>query len=156
MGDLRVDNSILERVTEDLLSIPPVIFRIVRNKFVRAALTDIGVDITPHHFEIIRLLMEEGTMHVAEIGQRLEIARAQMTQLIEKLVDLGIVERQPDTNDRRITNISLTQQGISLLEEHKHIVEEAIREIMSFLSDDELSELSGSLRKLWSILGKLE
>jgi DNA-binding MarR family transcriptional regulator len=79
-----------------------------------------------------------------------------MTQLIEKLVDLGIVERQPHTNDRRITNISLTQQGISLLEEHKHIVEEAIREIMSFLSDDELAELSDSLRKLWSILGKLE
>jgi MarR family 2-MHQ and catechol resistance regulon transcriptional repressor len=71
-------------------------------------------------------------------------------------VDLGIVERQPDTNDRRITNISLTQQGISLLEEHKHIVDQAIREIMSFLSDDELAELSGSLRKLWSILGKLE
>ena len=151
-----MDNSILERVTEDLLSIPPVIFRIVRNKFVRTALTDIGPDITPHHFEIIRLLMEEGTMHVAEIGQRLEIARAQMTQLIDKLVDLGIAERQPDKNDRRITNISLTQQGILLLEEHKHTVEEAVREILSFLSDKELEELSDSLRKLWSILGKLE
>jgi DNA-binding MarR family transcriptional regulator len=151
-----MDDSILERVTEDLLSIPPVIFRIVRNKFVRAALTDIGADITPHHFEIIRLLMEEGTMHVAEIGQRLEIARAQMTQLIEKLADLGIVERQPDPNDRRIINIAITQQGIVLLEDHKHIVEEAIREMMSFLPDEELEELSISLRKLWSILGKLE
>ena len=49
-----MDNSILERVTEDLLSIPPVIFRFIRNKFVRAALTDIEADITPHHFEIIR------------------------------------------------------------------------------------------------------
>ena len=95
-------------------------------------------------------------MHVAEIGQRLEIARAQMTQLIEKLVDLGIAERQADANDRRITNIAITQQGILLLEEHKHIVEEAIREMMVYLSDSELEELSTSLRKLWSILGKLE
>ncbi len=150
-----MDNSILERVTEDLLSIPPVIFRIVRNKFVRAALTDIGVDITPHHFEIIRLLMEEGTMHAAEIGHRLELARAQMTQLIDRLVDLGIVERQLDITDRRMINISLTSQGTSLLEEHKHIVEEAIREKMSFLSERELEELSDSLRKLWSILGEL-
>jgi MarR family transcriptional regulator, organic hydroperoxide resistance regulator len=151
-----MDDSIIERVTEDLLSIPPVITRIVRNKFVRAALTDIGADITPHHFEIIRLLMEEGTMHVAEIGQRLKIARAQMTQLIEKLVELGIAERKPDANDRRMTNIAITQQGILLLEEHKHIVEEAIREMMAYLSDNELNELSVSLRKLWSILGKLE
>ncbi|UCC15928.1 MAG: MarR family transcriptional regulator [Dehalococcoidales bacterium] len=151
-----MDNKILERVAEDLLSIPPVIFRIVRNKFVRAALTDIGADITPHHFEIIRLLMEGGTMHVAEIGQRLEISRAQMTHLIEKLVELGIVERQPDNRDRRIINISLTQQGISLLEEHKHTVEGAVREILSFLSDEEVEALSESLRTLWSILGKLE
>ena len=151
-----MDKSILERVTEDLLSIPPVIFRLVRNKFVRAALTDIGVDITPLHFEIIRLLEDEGSMHVAEIGQRLEIARAQMTQLIEKLVDLGIAKRQPDPNDRRITNITLTQQGISLLEEHKRTVEEAVREMLSFLSDKELEELSDSLRKLWEVLGKME
>ena len=151
-----MDDSLLERVTEDLVSVPPVIFRIVRNKFIRASLTDIGADITPHHFEIIRLLMEEGTMHVAEIGQRLEIARAQMTQLIEKLADLDIVERRPDPNDRRITNIALTQQGISLLEEHKHIVEEAVREMLAFLSDKELEELSDSLRKLWDVLGKLE
>lgn len=111
-----MDNSLLERVTEDLLSISPVKFCLVRNKFVRAALTGIGSDITPHHLNILRLLMEKRTMHIAEIGQRLEIARAQMTQLIEKLVDLGIVERQPDQNDRRITNIALTRQGISLLE----------------------------------------
>lgn len=151
-----MDNSMLERVTKDLLSIPPVIFRIVRNKFVRTALTDIGVDITPHHFEIIRLLMEEGTMHAAGIGDRLEIARAQVTQLIDRLVDLGIVDRQLDKTDRRMINISLTPQGNSLLEEHKHIVEEAIKEKMSFLSERELEELSDSLRKLWDILGKLE
>jgi DNA-binding MarR family transcriptional regulator len=151
-----VDNNILEKVTEDLLSIPPVIFRIVRNKLVRTALTDIGIDITPHHFEIIRLLMEGGTMHAAEIGQSLEIARAQLTQLIDRLVDLDIVERQPDKADRRVTNIALTQQGISLLEAHKRTIEEAVREKISFLSDRELNELSDSLRKLWSILGKLE
>lgn len=151
-----MDNSILERVTEDLLSIPPVIFRIVRNKLVRTALTDIGPDITPLHFEIIRLLMEEEIMHVAEIGHRLEIGPAQMTQLIERLVDLSIVERQPDTNDRRVINITLTAQGKSLLELQKHIIDDAVREILSFLSDKELEELSDSLRKLWSILGKLE
>ena len=151
-----MDKSILEQVTVNLLSIPPVIHRIVRNKFIRTSLTDIGLDITPLHFEIIRLLMEEGIMHVAEIGHRLEIAKAQMTQLIEKLVDMGIVERQPDTDDRRVINIALTARGKSLLEEQKHTIEDAVREILSFLSDTELQELSDSLRKLWSILGKLE
>jgi DNA-binding MarR family transcriptional regulator len=100
--------------------------------------------------------MEEGTMHPAEIGQRLEIARAQMTKLIDRLVELDIVERVGDESDRRATNIALTPQGISLLEEHKQIIENAVSEAMSALTDEELEELFGSLRKLRDILIKLE
>ncbi len=151
-----MNNEILERVAEDLLSVPPIIFRIVRNKLIRTTLTDIGAVITPHQFEIIRLLMEEGNLHVAEIGQRLQIARAQMTQLIERLVDLKIVDRKPDITDRRIINIALTSQGITLLEEHKNSVKRAVSETMSFLTEKELEELSDSLRKLRDILYKLE
>jgi DNA-binding MarR family transcriptional regulator len=151
-----MDTRILERVTEDLLSIPPIVFRIVRNKFIRTTLTDIGAEITPHQFEIIRLLMEEGTMHPAEIGQRLEIARAQMTKLIDRLVELDIVERVGDESDRRATNIALTPQGTSLLEEHKQIIENAVSEAMSALTNEELEDLFGSLRKLRDILIKLE
>jgi len=149
-------SDILERVTEDLLSIPPIIFRIVRNKLIKTSIIDTGADITPHQFEIIRLLMEEGTLHVAEIGQRLQIAKAQMTQLIDKLVDLDIVERKSDNADRRIINISLTGQGKDLLEDHKNNVISAVSETMSFLSDEELEDLSHSLRKLRDILVKLE
>ena len=149
-------SDILERVTEDLLSIPPIIFRIVRNKLIKTTLIDTGSEITPHQFEIIRLLMEEGTLHVAEIGQRLQIAKAQMTQLIDKLVDLSIVERKPDIADRRIINITLTDEGKVLLEEHKNSMISAVSETMSFLTEDELEDLSDSLRKLRDILMKLD
>lgn len=151
-----MNSNILERVTEDLLSIPPIIFRIVRNKLIKTTLIDTGADITPHQFEIIRLLMEEGTLHVAEIGQRLQIAKAQMTQLIDKLVDLNIVERKTDITDRRIINITLTSQGKTLLEEHKNSVISAVSETMSFLTEKELEDLSDSLRKLQDMLMRLQ
>ena len=146
----------LEKVTDDLLSIPPIIFRIIRNKFVRAALTDIGADITPHQFEIIRLLMEHGAMHVTDIGQHLKIARAQMTHLIDHLAELNIVERQPDAYDRRTTNIALTSHGRKLLDEHWNVVQNAVSETMSVLSEKELGDLSDSLRKLRDMLVRLE
>jgi DNA-binding MarR family transcriptional regulator len=106
---MRRDN--LERVALDLLSIPPLIFRGIRKKVIKSALAEIDVDITPLHFEIMTLLEEAGTLHVAEIGERLQIARAQMTHLIDKLVDLNIVERNMDIADRRIINITLTDRG---------------------------------------------
>ena len=112
-------DEILNQVSLDLLSIPPLIFRGTRKKVIKASLADIDVNITHHHFEIIRILKQEGTLHIAEIGNRLQIAKAQMTQLIDKLVDLKIVERKADVTDRRIVNISLTDYGNSLMEENK-------------------------------------
>jgi DNA-binding MarR family transcriptional regulator len=66
----------LERVAVDLLSIPPLLFREIRRKLIKAALANIDVDITPLHFKIMTLLRETGTLHVAEIGDRLYIAKA--------------------------------------------------------------------------------
>jgi DNA-binding MarR family transcriptional regulator len=148
-------NDILKKAAVDLMSTPPLIFRIVQKKLIKTTIADIDANITPHHFEIIRLLEDEGTLHVAEIGERLHLAKAQMTQLIDKLVDYNLVERQPDKTDRRIINISLSAHGREILNEHKEKIKTAIRETMAYLSDKELSDLSSSLRKLQQILSKL-
>ena len=146
----------LERVALDLLSIPPLIFRGIRKKVIKTALADIDVDITPLHFEIMTLLEEAGTLHIAEIGERLQIARAQMTHLIDKLVDLNIVERKMDIADRRIINITLTGRGRVFLKEHKNRLVRTTIETMCQLPDEELKDLANMLRKLRDILSKLQ
>jgi DNA-binding MarR family transcriptional regulator len=150
-----VREDILEKVATDLLSITPLIFREIRRKLIKTTLADIDAGITPHHFEIIRLLEKEGKLHVAEIGDRLQIARAQMTKLIDKLVDLKLVERQTDVADRRIAIITLSTHGKAVLEEHKTSIMNAIRETMGQLSVEDLKDLSDTLRKLQDTLSKL-
>lgn len=151
-----MQSDIRERIAIDLLTILPLIFRRIRRKLIKTTLADIDVNITPHHFEIMRLLGEEGTLHVAEIGERLQIAKAQMTKLIDKLADLNIVARKTDTADRRTTNITITGQGRTVLEERKNSIMSAIRETISRLSDKELEDLSTSLRTLQDIFSRLE
>ena len=151
-----MDNEILDSVSEDLFSIPPLIFRGIRRKLLRTALANIGVDISPLHFEIMKLLEEAETLHVAEIGERLQIARQQMTHLIDKLVDLNIVERQTGTADRRTINIVLTSKGRITLEEHDNCIRNAIKETLSSLTSEELEDLSASLRRLRDIFLKLQ
>ncbi len=146
---------ILEKVATDLLSIPPLIFREIRRKLIKTTLADIDAGITPLHFEIIRLLDGEGELRVTEIGDRLQIARAQMTKLIDKLVDLKLVERQTDVADRRTCIITLSPHGRAVWEEHRASMMNAIREIMGQLSDKDLKDLSDTLRKLQDTLSKL-
>ena len=151
-------SDIEEKVAVDLLTIPPLIFRGVRRKLIKTTLADIDEDvsITPHHFEIMRLLEDEGTLHVCEIGERLQIARAQMTSLIDRLTELDMVGKEIDTADRRTFNISLSGRGKNILEEHKNSLIRAVREGISRLTDEELADLSNSLIKLRDILSKLQ
>jgi len=148
--------AILERVAADLLSMPPLIFRLIRRKLVMTTLADADVDIKLLHFEIMKLLKEEGTRHPAEIGERLFIAKAQMTHLIDKLVDLGFVGREMGSSDRRTLNITLTEKGSRVMDEQDSLVINAVRDNMSTLTDKELETLSNSLRNLRDILFKLQ
>jgi len=149
-------NNILDRVAEELFSIPPLIGRSIRRKLLKTALTSFNKDIVPPHFEIMKLLQEAGTLHIAEIAERLQIAGPQMTHLIDKLVDLDLVERQTGTADRRTINITLTSKGKTTLEEHNSWLRNAIRNTLSCLTGEELEDLSASLRKLQDIFLKLQ
>ena len=147
---------IVVSISDDLLSIPPLIFRSLRRKLLRTALAKIDLDISPLHFEIMKLLEESGTLHAAEIGERLQIARAQMTHLIDKLVELDIVERQNGTSDRRTVNITLTDTGKTTIAKQDKDIRNVIREALDSLTGKELEELSTSLMKLRDILVKIQ
>jgi len=146
----------LDSIAGDLFTIPPLIGRSVRRKLLRVVMAHIQEDLSPPHFEIMKTLEEVGTLHVTEIGERLQIPRPQMTHLIDKLVALDMVERRPDSKDRRIINIALTSKGRTLLKKHRRMIEDAIKKSLTSLTDEELEELSTSLRKLRQILSKLE
>jgi DNA-binding MarR family transcriptional regulator len=144
----------LDRVVADLLSVPPLLFRSVRRKLFEATRAGVDLNITPLHFEIMFHLDRDGTMHIAEIGDRLQIARAQMTQLIDKLADLKMVKRQSDEHDRRVMNITLTRKGHIYIKEQTSSLNNVTREILSSLDASEMEQISTSLRKLRDTLIK--
>lgn len=146
----------LRSAVSDLLSIPPVLHRTLRQKVMKTILGDIYEKITFIHGEIIRLLEEEGPLSIGEIGDRLMIAKAQMTQLSDKLVDLNIVERRAVKGDRRKIEIALTDTGKELLRQHRKNIDKSVMETMSILSDKDLKTLSDSLIMVREVLSRLK
>jgi DNA-binding MarR family transcriptional regulator len=150
-----VQQEFIKNVVTDLFSIPAFSHRIVRGKFTKVALADIEVSLTPLHFEIMVLLTEEGTLPVAKIGKRLVLAKAHMTQLVDKLVEHEIVIREADPNDRRVTRISITVKGKETLDRIHEGVSCALKKALSSLSESDLKELTTSLSKIRKILPKM-
>jgi DNA-binding MarR family transcriptional regulator len=141
-------------VTEELLTIPPLIFRSIRRNIVRTILADINLDISPIHIEIMKLLVGTGTLTITEIGEKLQISRAQMTHLIDKLVALGLVKRQAGKADRRTINIVLTTKGKTTLEEQDNSMRSALKQTLTYLTAGELKGISASLTQLRDVFSK--
>jgi len=148
---------ILEKTVTNFLSIPPIIHRTLRQKIARSTTGDVFEKIIKSiHSEIIFFLEEEGPKSIGEIGDQLMIAKAQMTQLIEKLVELKIVERRPVKGDRRKIEIALSNTGKAFLKGHRKNVDKWFMESMSDLTDKDLNALIEALAEVRSILAKLK
>jgi DNA-binding MarR family transcriptional regulator len=150
-----MQKDLVKTIAIDLFLIPAFSSRIIRSKFTKVAFADIEVSLTPLHFEIMYLLMEESSLPVAEVGKRLILAKAHMTQLVDKLVEKEMVIRETDPNDRRVIRISITEKGKEILDEVYERVSSAFKEALSSLSKNDIEELTTSLSKIRDILSRM-
>src|SRR4030042_1957819 len=92
-----IDNVLLDSVTQEL----PLIFPLLEGKLLRAGLKAVEREkhIAPHHLMILKLVQDAGPLPVSGIGGCNHIPKPHMTYLIDRLVELGLVERRPDTTD---------------------------------------------------------
>lgn len=147
-GNHLQQDAIIDNIMEDLFQAPWLVLRKLLNVE--------DSNITRRHFAILGTLDRVGVLPVSEIGKRLLISRPQMTYLVDKLIGLGMVERLPDKNDRRITNLTLTSKGKTVLEENRQSLRHNMIQKLSRLKKEELEELSASLRKIRDIGSKLD
>ncbi len=106
-------------------------------------------------YRVLGVLMKAGTLPVSEIGRRLYISKPYMTALIDTLIQDGLVERQPDLTDRRVINISITDEGKKHLRQSVTLYKNDLKNLLSNLDEPDLAELCSSLESLRTILGKI-
>jgi DNA-binding MarR family transcriptional regulator len=138
----------LDKVSDELLFIPPLISRITQRRILRELLNGLDLDVSPIHIEVMKLLEVNGRLNITEIAEELKIARAQMTHIIDRLADLKMIKKQAGKEDRRVVNITLTANGKSTLEEQGNCVRNTLKEVLSNLTEEDLKGISLSLQKL--------
>ena len=62
-------------------------------------------------FSILMQLHHKGPCGMSEVSERFDISAAAASQLVDKLVQAGYLERAEDPNDRRAKLLSLTDKG---------------------------------------------
>lgn len=74
--------------------------------------------------------------------------KSTVTALVNKLIFLGYVRKEPDISDSRVTLISLTDAGEDLKDDLIEISQKLISKVYKTLSEDERDSLIGLLTKV--------
>jgi len=77
-----------------------------------------GHDLTPAQYNTLRILRGAGpdALTCGEIGDRLVSPGPDVTRLLDRLEQRGLVTRLRDAEDRRIVRARITEQGLDLLD----------------------------------------
>ena len=111
--------------------------------------------IPPSHVRVIFYLVESNSSPISQIADNLGISKSNMTPIIDNLISYGLVNRYPDSRDRRILRVELTDKASKLLDSFRIAICNSFVEKISPLSDDEVVMLNDSISNLITILKKL-
>jgi DNA-binding MarR family transcriptional regulator len=106
------------------------------------------LEVTFPRYEALMLLYlsSRGSLPLGKIGDRLQVHRTSVTNLVDGLEQAGLVERVPHESDRRTTLAVITPKGQAVAEEATRLLNEA-RFATGPLTADDLEQLSGVLRR---------
>ncbi|QTL33997.1 MarR family winged helix-turn-helix transcriptional regulator [Pseudoalteromonas viridis] len=102
-------------------------------------------------FDVLATLRRSGkpyTLTPNQLLQTLMLTSGSMTNRIDKLEAKDLVKRSPDPNDRRGVMVSLTEQGLQLIDEVicEHVAKGS--DLLSPLEEAEQQQLANLLKKL--------
>jgi len=107
-------------------------------------------------FGILMHLYHRGRCGMSDIGNRMEVSNAAASQLVERLVQSGLLERSEDPNDRRAKQIALTDKGWQFIENSIAERSRWVESLVERLTDDEKTLVLKALPVLLEAAQKMD
>lgn len=89
------------------------------------------------HMGALFHIHREGKCGVTELGHHLDVTSAAASQMLERLVQQGLILRTEDPDDRRVKQIVLTEKGDRVLKEGVRARQRWLAELTGAVSDGE-------------------
>lgn len=121
-----------------------------RSHFVKAS------GLSMPQFGILMHLYYSTNCGISHLGEYMDISAPAASQIVDRLVQHGLVERTEDPNDRRAKQLTLTPKGRELIE--TGIVERTrwVDELAASLSTETYDAVASTLAMLTEAVRKLE
>jgi DNA-binding MarR family transcriptional regulator len=110
------------------------------------ALDPLGIG--PRDFLLMRFVAASDGESQHALAERLQVQTSRMVALVDGLEEMGLMERQPDPEDRRVRRLFLTRKGRSVLEKAGKIAIDYETQLCAGINREEREQLIDLLQRL--------
>jgi len=89
---------------------------VLKNAPVNASLGCSAKELTLPQMSTMAVIREHGAMSLKEIAEATRVSAPSASAMVDRLVDIGVVTREPSTTDRREVRIALSSEGNAAVE----------------------------------------
>jgi MarR family 2-MHQ and catechol resistance regulon transcriptional repressor len=107
-----------------------------------------GSGLSEGEFGVLEALLHKGPLLLGEVQRKILVSSGGVTYLVDRLVQRGLVRREPCPTDRRAMYAVLTPQGDALIRKIFPIHAEVIERTLSGLSPEEQKQATELLRTM--------
>ncbi len=111
-------------------------------------ITDEFREITYNDMHIIEAIGLDKPKKMSEIAKIMSVTTGTLTKAVDSLEKKGYVQRQRSRQDKRVVNITLTQQGVTAFRHHEKFHQDMIAFILEHVSEEESRVLRHALERL--------
>ena len=130
----------------------------IRNYQTRAIRKGRYPDVTMTQVQIIGcvLFSPEQSVRIRDISEELGITPGGISQQVETLVQMGLLERKPDEKDRRAVCITLSEKGREINRGMDSFLSNLFQRLLSGVPDEKCRIFSEVLDVMSETMGKLK
>ena len=114
------------------------------------------LDLTLPQAQVLRVLRRRGAVPTGHLALELRISAPAVTQLTDRLMRKGLIERQTVAGDRRTVLVALSLKGKRLVDQFRQRRRDIFNEAIAHLSKAERAEIIAALEKVVAALEQYE
>ena len=115
---------------------------------------DETMDLTYNQYKTLLSLSDKGPCTLNTLSRELEVASSSASQMVDRLVAMGLVERSIADGDRRSIVLTSSAEGEKLIEAIKEGILQRYQDLFRHLGAAEQANLAGAINTLVRILEK--
>ena len=109
----------------------------------------LGRSLSMSHVHVMFALHKHGSMRMSELASALDMSLANATGIVTRMEERDLVKRERDVADRRVVNVTLTDEGRQMLDDMNQRRRQWFAFLLSRLSVDELTQLRNGMRAMF-------